>query len=380
MRALLVDDEPLALRSMEKLLEVQNDVDIIAALVDPREAIRIVEQQRLDVIFVDLEMPEIGGMELAEQLYRLQPDLHIVFVTAFHQYAVEAFELHALDYVLKPVFADRLNKTLDRLRKVLAKSKISSRSIVKVQLNCFQSLHWLSGNEDVRNFSWRTSKTQELFTFLVHHRRGPVIRKEYLIELLWPEQEMTRASVQLHTAVYQLRKMLKIQGLSIQVVYEQEGYRLQFDNVFVDVDMWEHELLHAPELSVSTVSTYKALLAIYKGDYLGESSFEWAEAERERLRLVRLHHLQRVADFCLKMGLLNDASELYRLMKEQYPLVESGYYGLMQVYVLSNHFADIKLMYEELRSRLEEELAIMPSPTLTKWYHDTFELVKKQNV
>ncbi|WP_261303566.1 response regulator [Paenibacillus andongensis] len=373
MRVLLVDDEPLALRNMEKLLGNHEDIEVVSALVDPREALIMAQQEQVDAIFLDLEMPEIGGMELAEQLYTLLPDVRIVFVTAFHQYAVEAFELNALDYLLKPVFAGRLNKTLDRLRKIIVPGHSHKIIMNAVQICCFQSLHWINGDEGIRSFSWRTSKTQELFTFLLHQRRGPVVRKEFLMELLWPDLDPNRAAVLLHTTVYQIRKMLKDLGLTIQVIYEKEGYRLELDNILVDVDGWEQELQQAPEMNLSTVGTYKNLLAIYKGDYLAELEFQWAEAERERLRLIRWKYLRRFANFCLDQGLLTEAGDMFQQMRDHYPLVEDGYFGLMRVHLMLSNFAEIKQQFEMLRNRLDEELAISPSSSITQWFNETFK-------
>ena len=306
MKVLLVDDEPLALRSMEKLLSKHEEIDVIASLIDPKEALNLARQQKFDAIFLDLEMPEIGGMELAARLFAMQPDVHIVFVTAFNHYAVEAFELNALDYLLKPVSDARLGKTLTRIRKSMAEvpTLADKDGTGRTLICCFQSLHWVDSTSGVHSFPWRTNKTQELFSFLLHHRRVPAIHKEVLLEVLWPQQDPGRAGVQLHTTVYQIRKMLKEQALAVQVVYEQEGYRLQLNQVGVDVDVWEEELLQTPELTLASLNVYKQLVDRYKGDYFGETQFLWAESERERLRLFRWTYIKRLADFCLGQGLL----------------------------------------------------------------------------
>ncbi|OPH51233.1 hypothetical protein BC351_35060 [Paenibacillus ferrarius] len=373
MKVLLVDDESLALRSMEKLLSKHEDIEIAASLMDPRQALVFAAEQKLDAIFLDLEMPEIGGMELAARLSTVQPDVNIIFVTAFDQYAVDAFELNALDYILKPISESRLGKTLNRVRKALAEASPD----VDVQemgtmLCCFQSLHWIHGASGVQSFSWRTNKTQELLSILLHHRNGPALHKEVLLDMLWHEQDPARAGVQLHTTIYQIRKMLKEQELAVQVVYEHEGYRLQLDEMRVDVEVWEAGLLKSPELSMDELGAHKRLLDMYKGDYFGESQYVWAESERERLRLLRWTYLQRFADFCLEQGLLKEAGEAYQQMKEQFPLAEDGYFGLMQVYHKRGNFAEMKQQYAMLRNRLQEDLDIPPSKAIISWYNEAF--------
>lgn len=374
MRVLIVDDEPSALKSMEKLLGQHAEIEIAASVLDPREALILCGQTRVDAVFLETVMSEIGGMELAARISSLQPDVHIIFVTACDQYAVQAFELHALDYLLKPVSDSRLAKTIERLRRASANlDRLSTPVLRYTQLGCLGTLHWRKESEEIRTFSWRTSKTQELFTFLLHQRRGPAIRKEAILDVLWPEQDPVRATVQLHTTVYQIRKMLKEQGLAIQVVYEQEGYRLQFNDIRVDADVWEQECAKLPVLNVASIQAYKQLLTMYKGDYFADSSFQWLEGERERLRLLQWQYLQKFAEFCLAQELLTEARDAYQQMKEQYPLVEAGYWGLMQVHLKLANYAEVKQQYDTLQARLDEELGIYPSLEIRAWLADVFE-------
>lgn len=374
MRVLIVDDEPLALKSMEELLGHHAEIEIAASVLDPREALVLCGQTRFDAVFLEAVMPEIGGMELAARISSLQPDMHIVFVTSFDQYAVQAFELQALDYLLKPVSERRLAQTIGRLRRASGNLGSLPTPIIRyTQLGCLGTLYWMKESEEIRTFSWRTSKTQELFTFLLHQRRGPAIRKEAILDVLWPEQDPVRATVQLHTTVYQIRKMLKEQGLAIQVVYEQEGYRLQLNDIRVDADVWEQECAKVPVLNVASIEAYKQSLAMYKGDYFADSPFQWLEGERERLRLLRWQYLQKFADFCLAQELLPEARDAFQQMKEHYPLVEAGYWGLMQVHLKLANYAEVKQQYDTLRARLEEELGIYPSSEIREWFVDVFE-------
>ncbi|MDD9271770.1 response regulator [Paenibacillus sp. GCM10023248] len=375
MKVLLVDDEPLALRIIENMLAKYEDVEIIASLIDPMEALKLSRQKKVDAVILDLEMPGIGGLELAARISSVQPDVQLVFVTAYNQYAVEAFELNALDYLLKPISQVRLDKTMDRLYKAkVPPHHDPMKESEQTQLTCFHSLRWIhSSAVDKRSFVWRTSKSQELFILLLHHRHEPTIRKEAILEVLWPDHDPVRATVQLHTTVYQIRKMLKDLGVPIQVLYEQEGYRLQLDQVHVDVDVWEESLSKAPALDMQSVELYKQLLDMYKGDYFADFQFHWVEGERERLRLLRWQYLQSYADFCLAQGLLREAGSAYLQMREHNPLVEDGYWGLMRVNQLRGDYAEVKQQYEALCSRLDEELGIRPSPGLMVWMNQLFE-------
>ena len=116
-RVLVVDDEQLAREELCFLLGQAGDVDIVGQAGDGVEALRLAGDLRPEVVFLDVQMPGLTGFEVARRLIEADLPAQLVFVTAFDQYAIEAFGVNAVDYVLKPVDADRLELTLDRVRR-----------------------------------------------------------------------------------------------------------------------------------------------------------------------------------------------------------------------------------------------------------------------
>jgi two-component system LytT family response regulator len=115
MNVLIADDEPLARRRLARLLSVHTDVNVVAQCTTGKEAARCIHEHRPQAAFLDIRMPGLSGFEtLAEVDPALAP--HVVFVTAHHEYAVRAFDVEAVDYILKPVDGVRLSAALDRLR------------------------------------------------------------------------------------------------------------------------------------------------------------------------------------------------------------------------------------------------------------------------
>jgi two-component system LytT family response regulator len=115
MRVLIVDDEALARSKLLRMLQVFPDVEVIGEASDGGTALTLAAQLRPDVIFLDVQMPEIDGFDVAASLPDDAPAL--IFVTAFDQYALRAFDAHAADYLLKPVEPERLQRAVQRLRK-----------------------------------------------------------------------------------------------------------------------------------------------------------------------------------------------------------------------------------------------------------------------
>ena len=115
LKVFLVDDEPLALKRLSRLLSETGKVEIIGQTTEPLKALRIIPTLELDAIFLDIQMPELSGFELLQKLENYPP---VIFTTAFDEFALKAFEVYSIDYLLKPIEAERLEKALLKLEKI----------------------------------------------------------------------------------------------------------------------------------------------------------------------------------------------------------------------------------------------------------------------
>lgn len=114
MNALIVDDEGLARKELRFLLQGIEDVEIVAEAEDVQSAVRAVHEHAPDLVFLDIEMPGGSGLDVLDKLEAPVPD--VIFTTAYDRYAVDAFKVGAVDYLLKPIEADRLNEAVQRVR------------------------------------------------------------------------------------------------------------------------------------------------------------------------------------------------------------------------------------------------------------------------
>lgn len=125
MKTLLIDDERLARKEMAKLLEAHPEVNVVGECVNAEEAKAMIEKERPDLIFLDIQMPGKTGFELLEELEFIP---HVVFVTAYDDYAIKAFEVNALDYLLKPVEESRLSEAIKKVSKEMDQDKTAEAS------------------------------------------------------------------------------------------------------------------------------------------------------------------------------------------------------------------------------------------------------------
>ncbi|QMV17869.1 response regulator [Granulicella sp. 5B5] len=135
LQTVIVDDEPLALDLLKLLLTEHRDIEIVAECQNGEEAVSWLQSKPADLLFLDVQMPELGGFEVVEQVgLRHLPST--IFVTAYHEHAVRAFDIHAVDYLTKPVNAERLATALMRVReKIAARAALLTQEQLTAVLN-----------------------------------------------------------------------------------------------------------------------------------------------------------------------------------------------------------------------------------------------------
>ncbi|MGG4145795.1 response regulator [Paenibacillus algorifonticola] len=379
MKVILVDDECLALDYLERQLVKLNNVEVLGKYADPMNGKERILRDLPDVVFLDINLPEVSGIALAEQLLEVRPELNIVFVTAYDEYAVKAFELNALDYVVKPIHPERLMKTMERIQRRLdsfAKEKEQTVQLVKkaneeqhlvLQLLGQFSVEF-SGKKDAA-IRWRTTKAQELFLYLLQHREQ-LVRKSILIDLLWPDNGTEKIYAQLYTTVYHIRKTLDQFGKCFHIANTTEGYILTLNQVVLDVEEWERGIAAAPPLAAATLAEYEEAMNLYRGDYLKDYDYWWAESERQRLKRLWLNTSYRLEAWHVEHGQLDKAIAGYIRIIEEHAQAEEAYFALMQLYASKGNHLMVNQQYHALTTVLMEELNEQPSAYITEWYKE----------
>lgn len=282
LRAIIVDDERLPIKQLERILNNFEDIEIVAVSMKPFEAVDIIKEKSPDIVFLDIEMPRINGIELADMIMVNNPETEIIFVTAYSQYALEAFDVCAIGYLLKPVKKEQLKKVIEHIRKrrnikVLDNShKLLSEEII---IQCFGKVDIIKNGISM-NIQWRTAKLKELFAYYVQNRKKEIHRKE-LLEVLWGDMEYDKALVNLNTYNYQLKKQLnKDFKDNITVQYRNDYYKLNINNVMCDIDIFEDKIQKNIEVTAENINEFRDFFERYNHNYFEGIQGNWAQDER----------------------------------------------------------------------------------------------------
>lgn len=291
----IIDDEHLALQYLDLQLSKIEGVHVTGKFMDVKELIKHVQEHKVDAVFLDIRMPYVKGTDLAKQLLNINPSLYIVFVTAYNEYGAEAFEINAVDYMLKPIKQERLAVAVQRIKERQAmEQKMTpgeSRYIIK-DLRMLQ----IYENDIRADVKWRTSKAKELFAYFIHHHHKTILKRD-LIELLWSNLFWEKANAQLYSAIYQIRKTLQQIGAPIEIISQEEFYQIDIGH---EIQIQSHQFKIAAQRLLNEKEVdreqYFRLLEWYQGDYLAGLGYSWAVKEREELKGLWLELIDRLTE------------------------------------------------------------------------------------
>lgn len=351
---MVVDDEWPALEQMRELLQQCENIASIHVFDNPREAFTAAAEQKPDLIFLDIQMPELSGLAFAENLLPFSPDTEIVFVTAYRSYAVEAFDLSAADYLLKPVDPPRLLKTWS---KFLSKRAQSGQTGAPSASASFQYLggHTLTGPLGV--VKWSTHKAEELFAYLWIHRQGSV---SVILNDVFPQWNYEKGKQYLHTTVYQIRKTLKNADLGdkIELTSDRENYRLEAKGIEGDAERFQEAALAA--LQDNNLESMRDASSLYTGELLQSLDSLWIYSARDKYRQLYLKLLEQLTLGLIQAGRHYEAEEYALRLAELEPLEESYalqiisiYYGIGKPLRAQRRFTQFR---ESYRSEMGGEL------------------------
>lgn len=275
MRIAAIDDEIHALERFERMVSEIAGLELCGLFNSGEQLLAYLTENTLDVVFMDIEMPGTDGLQLSEQIQSLNDNIDIVFVTAFNQYAVEAFELQAVDYILKPLTEERLNKTIRRLRKVNTAATHSGKPFIQ----CFGDFEVFLNGEAL---TWKNSKAKEVLAFLVH-KNGVPVGWEKIADAVWPDFNAEKAQTNFHATTYLLRKRLAEAGLSHVLESVRGNYRIATDKV--DCDVYRLEALLRNN-QIKRKEDLQLLEQLMQKGYMEGSGYAWAYPKAAELDAV----------------------------------------------------------------------------------------------
>lgn len=257
MKFILIDDEIPSLRNLERTLsKLYPEVEMIATD-NYQEVLKNVDDS-VKVAFLDIEMPGMTGIELAKELLKKNPELNIIFVTAYDDYAREAYRVHASGYLTKPYDTMDIIREMENLRYPIPVTKR------KMRVQCFGNFEVFYGDEPI-HFERKGSK--EILAYLINQRGSSSNRVEICTAMWQNEEEVERRKTYFRTLIFSLRNTLKEYDAEEIFINHRDSYAV--NTALIDCDYYRY------------LDGEQGLHIQYRGDFM--SQYEWAQKTAEQL-------------------------------------------------------------------------------------------------
>ncbi len=271
-RVMLVEDEYHLLNYMKNMFIELDEFEVVGAYDNPEEALLKFPALLPEVVFLDIEMPILNGIEAARRMLHIKNDIKIIFTTAYTQYSLDAFEVEAIDYLLKPIGLEDINRVIKRLSKyqIHAKEypvkKVCDTSNLPVR--CF-------GRYEVRNkegkiVKWPTKKTEEVFAYLLTHQQTH-ISKWRLIDRIWPDMEEGRGLNNLYSTISRIKPILNTLPYNPVIKMLNSGYILEANQELSDYQLFNNEEVHK-----FSMEQMEEIFYLYQSPLFGVHDYSWS--------------------------------------------------------------------------------------------------------
>ncbi|MHA7967581.1 response regulator [Paenibacillus sp. CAU 1782] len=372
-RTMIVDDEELSLKRVKRLLTECGEAEVCGAFQNPVEALAYAEENHIDAAFLDISMPLVSGIKLVGKLREIQPAIAIVLVTGFDEYAVKAYDMDVLDYVIKPITADRLSRTLVRIHKhreyIQAGTSAEPPSRAEdtpgsaFSLRLFGGVEMTGGQSQASPIKFRSPKTEELLAFLVCKKS---VSREEVADTLWRDLSQDKALKNLNSTLYYIRRALGSSDAASLLVTDRNILRIDAAGLDCDLYQFEKLLQHMRQSQAPDATLFQELDALFAGEFLKGRSYDWASDLSRRLEQDYLEIMGAAARYHAKSGDSQRALHYYERMLQIDELREDVHREVISLYVGQGRSAEAHRQFRHLERLLQRELGSTPDPRISR--------------
>ncbi|MEK3674137.1 response regulator [Paenibacillus sp. FSL R10-2771] len=362
LRAIIVDDERLSLNQLSWVLSESGEVVICQTFQNPVKAYEYARDNPIDIAFLDISMPEVSGMKLSRQLHELYEAMDVVFVTGYEEYALQAFDASATDYLLKPVSAERVRQTLDKIRRRPRRPEVEP----VLEVCMFGGFKLLHPGPDRKPLKLRSPKTEELFAYLLYKRS---VSRDEIMDTLWGGFESGKASNNLNSNLYYIRKAISESGLKVCLLPDRNEVQIVENSLSCDLYAFERLLREIRMNRDGHTELLKQAAALYTGPFLKGKTYEWASTKARRLEQDYIELQELAARIYLEQHQMEQALQAYDEILRIDALREDIAGQALRLLIGLGRTSEAIRRYRKLEEVLLQELGTQPGTPIREMMH-----------
>lgn len=377
----LLDSKERDTENLRNILHLYEYININGIYRTPLEALLNIEKNPPDALFLEVDLIEMSGIDFVRNIKNMSPKIEIIFTTGLVVAAVEAFEVNALDFIVKPVTHIRLDIALQKLQERIFSSNHFNEYVCKIQ--CFGKFELLKISVNyTRNLKWRTKKVKELFAYLLSNYTKSV-NKDELTTIIYDGIDRKKAQNNLYVTMSYLRRQLAELGIDRDILLIKSDYSIEIKKGVCDFVDFDRYFKHFFVVDNENVEEVEEHLNLYQGMFLEEEEYLWAGEIRHYADIKYEHILLSLASYYkeTKQFRLAEKSLVRILANNQVSL--QAMTQLLELYIEYKKYDSFIKQYQIYNQVIREEFDELSEKKYTNYYqsimNDYHNMKKNKN-
>lgn len=352
---------------MGYLLSQYPEIEIGGKYTSPLDALDALDSKCPDVVFLDIDMPGMDGLELSRRMREKKPELDIVFITAYSEYALNAYQVYPLDYILKPIDKKRFAQTIERLLRNYG-SKNGHVHKARYLIRCFGKFNIDTGGNSCDSDLPKLSQKEKMLCAYLLYRFNQPVSRETLLEMLFPGEYNSKNINYLHVIIYKIRRMIDSLNIDSHLRYAGGGYLLEIGSGICD---WVDFSIFAQEhrsVNAQNEADASQITGLYSGSYLEGDDFPWIAETQEWVDTQYACLMLQLSRYYAGNCDLLKAEHSLKMLTQNIPYFEKGWEALLRLYLDNENYLTFLRYYEKYAKALKKELIVKPEPFFTEYY------------
>jgi two-component SAPR family response regulator len=361
LRAVLIDDERPALDELSYLLE-KNSVEVIGCFQNTKGALDLITRERPELVFLDIEMRDVNGIDFGVELQNSAENTSVIFVTAYPEYALEAFRAYPLDYIVKPVDEERLAKTLRHVRETSVRRTCGGYR--DFYIRCFGKFDISCGADKVR---FPTRKSRELLAYMLCNE-GTMIYRSDLSQLVFGSGDSGKDANNLRVSLFRIRNAFYEAGVGKDKLLIRDDLSVDIADGVCDIVDFQRFIRNNLKINTGNISKAEKVAASASCNLLDDIDAFWVTEKREWV-MTRVEELFVNMSLFFQSGGFPEQAEAALLRSLSLDSVsEQGYRRLLELYMRTGNALKYRNCYEKYREMIKKEFSERPPKMYTDFY------------
>ena len=371
MRAVIIDDELSAINEIKYLLE-NFGIQVAGAFTNPKEGYDFVILDKPNIVFLDINLPMLNGLDLGKQIRRCCLNVFIIYITSYPQYALDSFQAYPLDYLLKPINGARFKETLQRIRGLY--DSRSDLHQIALRIKCFGDFKIIIENKQVKMPGHRV--TELLVYLLCHYQQA--LTQDQLVKTLFNSSIEERNKNNFRVTMFRLRHVLMELNISKDMVLIRDDFSIKVQPGICDlIDFinFVNDHMHINEYNADRAFE---IIETIDGDIFSDVDVDWLMDIQEAINVQVEVLLLKTAKYYIKSNTdLNRAEMILMKLINFNNLSERGYILLLEHYIKTKSISKYCQAFKQYAQMMKFDLDINPERRYTKHYAKLMSTSKK---